>query len=161
MYQISDKGKKKARRDKIKRLKVALREKSLKVKYFKKENTQLSHPAINARISTLEARARNAERDLARANEWIMQVGVSPESYARQRDTYLLLKKTPACRVETNLLIEQLIRHEKKKVNNTPIADTPLAEQLIVEWKDKNDKTLQIEDPYYKMKEVKSDKKSQ
>ena len=83
-----------------------MREKSLKVKYFKKENTQLAHPAINARILTLNARARNAERDLARANEWIMQVGVSPESYARQRDTNLLLKKTPACRIKTNLLIE-------------------------------------------------------
>ena len=46
-------------------------------------------------------------------------------------------------------------------MNNTPIADTPLAEQLIVEWKEKNDKTLAIEDPYYKMKEIKSDEKSQ
>ena len=46
-------------------------------------------------------------------------------------------------------------------MKNTPIADTPLAEQLIVEWKDKNDKTLAIEDPYYKMKEIKSDEKSQ
>jgi len=83
-----------------------LREKSLKVNYFKKENEKLAHRAIDARIKTLNARARNAERDLARANEWIIQVGVSPESYARQRDTYQLLKKTPACRVETNLLIE-------------------------------------------------------